>query len=465
MTLQNWNRLADLCNGRIPSSAPVATAPLPPADAEGKAFRPHPSKLFVETTTYCNLQCSMCVKYTPGSDISEGHLSLETFKALEPLFPTAESLVLNGIGEPLLHPRLEEFVTIARASMPAESWIGFQSNGLLLTERRAVALMEAGLDRICISVDSVSPETFRAVREGGELHDVEKAFAVLTSAREKCGRRDFRIGMEFVLMRENMRELPAVLRWAASRGVDFAIVSHLLPYDPAAVDLVAYDRNTPEAVAIFESWMSRAEAEGIDISDYFRIAFQSGRSTEEEKRIIAHVQAMMADARARGIFLNVEMLLKRDGAWFAEVEKTFAAAREVAEELGLEITLPAAAPQDHRNCDFIENGSLFLAWDGKVHPCYFLWHKYACYLTNHKKYVSARSFGEVGEGAALEIWNGLEYRSFRAEVMRHEYPFCANCGLNPCEYLYCEEFEQDCYTNTVPCGDCFWAMGLFNCMR
>jgi MoaA/NifB/PqqE/SkfB family radical SAM enzyme len=71
------------------------------------ALRPRPSKLFVETTTRCNLGCFMCVKQTCDHAITEGDLSLATFAALEPAFAGLEALVLNGIGEPLLHPNLE----------------------------------------------------------------------------------------------------------------------------------------------------------------------------------------------------------------------------------------------------------------------------------------------------------------------------------------------------------------------
>lgn len=35
-------------------------------------------------------------------------MSDRTFRALEPTFTGIEALILNGIGEPLLHPRLEE---------------------------------------------------------------------------------------------------------------------------------------------------------------------------------------------------------------------------------------------------------------------------------------------------------------------------------------------------------------------
>src|SRR5512135_2443256 len=127
------------------------------------ALREHPSKLFVEVTTRCNLNCAMCVKQTRGDAEREGDLSMPLFRALAPAFPGLEALILNGVGEPLLHPRLEEMIRTARKRMPGAGWVGFQSNGLLLTEARAVSLASAGLDRICFSIDGASPETFRKV--------------------------------------------------------------------------------------------------------------------------------------------------------------------------------------------------------------------------------------------------------------------------------------------------------------
>src|SRR5512135_1193884 len=100
------------------------------------ALRNHPSKLFVETTTRCNMKCQMCVKQTMGSGLIEGDLSLSTFETIESALPNVEALILNGIGEPLLHPDLEEFIRRAKRLMPVGSWVGFQTNGLLLDEVR-----------------------------------------------------------------------------------------------------------------------------------------------------------------------------------------------------------------------------------------------------------------------------------------------------------------------------------------
>ncbi|HOP41533.1 MAG TPA: radical SAM/SPASM domain-containing protein [Geobacteraceae bacterium] len=429
------------------------------------AFRKHPSRLFIELTTRCNLSCPMCVKQSWDNGIKEGDMSMETFLSLAPAFPHAEAIILNGIGESLLHPELEEFIRIAKSSMPATGWIGFQSNGLLLDEERAVSLIRAGLDKICLSLDAICPDTFRKIREGGEVDDLDRAFVALEHARRKVPDSQLQVGVEFVVMRDNIHQLPDVLRWSASRGVSFAIVSHLLPYEAVYVSQAAYDSNTDQAVELFQRWKRKAESEGINISNYFYLGFCKYVRTPEEQRVVDFVGEMMAEARSKDIFLHVKNLLEMDEAKVQQVRDTFAAAQAVADETGLQLKLPSVSPTVDRRCDFIENGGVLVSWDGTVHPCYFLWHRFICYFAGRKKHVSSREFGNLNDRGIMDIWNDETFLAFRQEVLKHEYPICSNCNLIPCEYLYAEKFEQDCYTNTVPCGDCFWCMGLFNCLQ
>lgn len=543
--------------------------------------RPWPSKLFVETTTRCNLRCRMCVKETWDRSAMEGEMTDETFATLEPAFPHLEALVLNGVGEPLLDPRLEDFIRRAKALMPRRSWIGFQSNGMLLDEERAVSLLEAGLDRLCISADALDPDIFREIRRGGEEQGVERALAALHGAKERLASPDFQTGLEFVLMRDNTRELPDLLRRAAQLGASFAIVTHVLPYAESSVPQTAFDSNMDGAVALFGEWREKAAREGLDVRDYFKVLWKymrkpsdrdlaeflielasvasgpggmervreimgsslpskqitikdfadtrgqlrqlfgddegwrdameqifatlgdkglrsdpgTGRAesvvrtlkersvqgggtladyltvvwkysrTPKEQRLYEMVEEMKAEARSRGISLHLKNLMERDEEWASELERVFAEAREVARQAGLSLTLPAAAPASSRRCDFVEGGGALVSWNGNVHPCYFLWHQYGCHIFGRKKFVNARYFGNVNERGMLDIWNDPVFRTFREEVLAYDFPYCSNCNVVPCQYLKAEEFEQDCYGNTVPCGDCFWCMGMFNCLQ
>jgi MoaA/NifB/PqqE/SkfB family radical SAM enzyme len=195
----------------------------------------------------------MCVKQTGKCGIIEGEMSSATFKALEDALPRAEALILNGVGEPLLHPEIETFITRAKKLMSKESWIGFQSNGLLIDDQRARALLEAGLDKICISVDAVTPEKLKKLREGAEISNLDKALNALAKAKFSVGKSRFQIGVKIVVMRSNLTELPATLQWAASRGATFALVTHVLPYDADHADESVYISCSGEAIDLLES--------------------------------------------------------------------------------------------------------------------------------------------------------------------------------------------------------------------
>lgn len=428
------------------------------------ALYEHPSKLFVEVTTLCNLQCGMCVKQNGTGGISEGSMSPETFERLAPAFPHLDTLVLNGIGEPLLHPQLETFISQARTLLPDHAVVGFQTNGMALTDARAASLVAAGLDRICISLDTVSDASFRSIRSGGEMQGIAAAFASLNKARALHRRRDLKIGIEFVLMRNNLADLPDAVRWAGRSGANFAIVTQLLPYQKELVEQAAYDTNTTAAIAVYEQGRTKALQEGLDIRRYFDTLTKVGRTPGEE-RIEQLVGQMKNDAEAQGITLHMERLLKRDEVWLASAERVFDEARQAAGEAGMDLTLPGMAPRNTRKCEFVEGDSAFVSWNGGIHPCYFLWHRYACYVGGVAKRVKPWVFGNVRDRDILAIWNDAASRSFRERVLGYKFPFCFDCGFALCDYVSEEEFEQDCYLGQVPCGACLWCTGLFHCLQ
>lgn len=438
--------------------APSLQPALPPA------LRAYPSKLFVETTTRCNLGCFMCVKQTQQCGITEGDLSPAIFEQLEPAFPHLEALVLNGIGEPLINLRLEEFIRRAKRLMPASGWVGFQSNGLLLTNLRAISLVEAGLDKICLSIDAASHETFRKVREGGELLDIEYAFGALAAAKVRCNRPEVQVGIEFVVMRSNLGELPAALSWAAEHGASFAIVTHVLPYDELHAVEAAYANCTDEAIGLFNSCKAEAELQGLDISRYFEARWKYARNPEEQM-LVNLVEAMKTEAEKRTLFIDMKKLLQIDIGKFDEVAALFAQARAVAREKGIDLRLPEVTLREKRHCSFVEEGGAFVSWEGNISPCYFLWHRYRCYASGWQQQVQPKVFGSLGQRGILDIWNDAAFRSFRENVVAYDYPACSSCSLAPCDYVQAEAFEQDCHIRDIPCGACLWCMGIFQCLR
>lgn len=391
-------------------------------------------------------------------------MPIATFTSLARAFPKLDALILNGVGEPLLNPHLEAFIRIARSFMPRQGWIGFQSNGLLLTNLRAVAMVDAGLDRICLSIDAATPELFTTLREGGELSDIERAMAAVNNAKRVCGRPDVALGVEYVVMRKNLAELPLALAWAAKHGAGFAIVTHVLPYEEQHAGESIYSLCTQEAVELFDGCRREVERQGLDISNYFEARWKYAR-TSGEQRLVELVEAMKSEASARGLFIDMKKLLQLDVDQAAEVSRVFGKAGEVAKQYGIDLMLPHVSLREERHCGFVEDGGTFISVEGNVSPCYFLWHRYTCFASGWSQKVTPKIFGNITDQDIMQIWNSSEYRSFRKKAVSYDFPGCTNCSLAPCDYVRTEDFEQDCHIGDVPCGACLWCMGVFQCLK
>jgi len=406
----------------------------------------------------------MCVKQTPGCGIAEGTMPPETFNALVPAFTNLEALILNGIGEPLLNPYLENFIRIARSQMPAESWIGFQTNGLLMTDLRAVSLIEAGADRICVSVDANSPEMFEALREGGTVADVSSALTALNHAKNVCKRPEVALGIEYVLMSSNLRELPATLSWAAEHGVTFAIVTHALPYQEQYTCNSAYSQCTREALDFFKKYSEIASSLGFSMTDYLPVRWKFAKN-DAEQRLADFFEGMKAEAAKQDIIIDFKKMFQADMNQLEDLNEVFEEAGDVAKRYGISIKLPKVCLSEQRRCDFVEDGGIFIAQDGTVSPCYFLWHNYNCFSSGWNQKVKQLVFGNINRDDILSVWNSSEYLKFRKQVIGYDFPKCICCSLAPCDYVLAEPFEQDCHISDVPCGACLWCMGIFQCLQ
>lgn len=428
---------------------------------EDLSQRDHPSRLFVEVTSRCNLRCAICVKQSGVAKSIDGDMQPATFNALAPELKHLDALVLNGIGEPLLHPLLEEFIQTGKRLMPAQSWVGFQTNGHLLDTARCSSLIAAGLDRIFLSVDSTSPELFTAVRGGGSLGHIERALTALAQAKKEHPGNTLEVGAEFVVMHDNIVELPAIIAWLAERGVSSLVVSHVLPFSSTVANQTVFGINTNSAKYFYEAWSGKARQEGIDLAQYFKVLWKYHK-TPQDLRLVSFVQRMVSQALENDIPLHVANLT--DGDDVGPVETVFCKAEAVASALGLRLVLPSVRPVSGRACLGVKQGGVFIAWDGKVSPCHFLWRSFNCYFYGREKQVAQKIFGDVSQTSLSEIWNSLKYKAFRSDVMRKRYPHCPGCNVYPCEDINSVDFEYDCYGETVPCGDCLWSMGLLQCM-
>jgi MoaA/NifB/PqqE/SkfB family radical SAM enzyme len=171
--------------------------------------------LQVESAVACNLRCVMC----PWREITKdsqnrGLMSPEIWEAIRPYLPNVKSVDFTGGGEPLLQPKLEEWITDAKR---AGCETGFLSNGLLLKKDRLNRILEAGVDWICISIDGATADMYNKIRIGSDFDRVCENVANIAALRIAKLPKTM---INFVLMDLNIHQVQDMVRLTAKLGVD-----------------------------------------------------------------------------------------------------------------------------------------------------------------------------------------------------------------------------------------------------
>ena len=232
-----------------------------------------PAFLQIEPVGRCNLRCRMCpVQFREHPGSSPALLDFEAFRTVLDGFPGLTELHLQGLGEPLMHPRFFDMVRHAAARGIA---VSTNTNLTLLTPARAEQAAECGLAEISVSLDAASSPLYESIRLGARLPRVLRNLHRLMTARARA-QSPPRVRIVMVLMRRNLHELSRMVELAAGSGVDGLFVQRLchdfsessLP--PAYASMREFvsaealgEADREETEAVFEAARARAEALGV----------------------------------------------------------------------------------------------------------------------------------------------------------------------------------------------------------
>ncbi len=377
--------------------------------ADGLLLRPADPPLrqvYVEPTTACNLNCPICIRRSwdePG-----GTMATDTYRRLvEGLreTPALQTVAFWGLGEPLLHPDIVEMVALAGELGARTELI---TNGLLLDQGMAEGLVQAGLGTLVISVDGASPESNAGIRAGTDLHLVQRNVGHLLALRRMNPRGNPEIGLEFVVTRRNLSELPNLRRLAHSLEASFIVVTNVLPY-------------------------------AQEFSEEILYSLAAG-SPHPRTRSRWYPEIVLPRIDARPEVLEPLLGLLRHGGTIDPLLEHSGSLKGY--------------------CRFVREGAVAVAWDGGVSPCIALMHSYTCYILGREKAIRRYVVGDVNDEAITRVWQHTKYQQFRRRVVEFDFSPCVDCG--GCQYS--ESNEEDCFGNEFPaCGDCLWAQGIILC--
>lgn len=277
---------------------------------------PLPTYIQIEPVGQCNLRCQMCPIRFRRDGLPPGppaFMAFETFTRLIDQFAGARELHLQGLGEPLMHPRFFDMVAYA---VGRGLRVSTNTNLTLLNAARADKCVTCGLADLHGSIDGAHARTYERIRPRARFARVVRNLHRLVQARRRHGSDTPRVELVMVVMRDNLTELPELVQLAADWGVDSLFVQHL-----------CHDFG--------------------------------------EESLPPHYRPMRA-------FVQEQTLIGEEPA---RVEHIFGLARDVAARAGLALRLPRAQPRAHpsgtpgrKRCDWPWRGA-YLSYKGEAMPC------------------------------------------------------------------------------------------------
>ena len=183
----------------------------------------------VDISPLCNLRCTMCVHARPSAG-SSAQLSAQRFSAgqkmpvsryrevVAQLAGRTAAVSLYYVGDPLMHPHLDEICEATRAAgMNAHASTNFSFE---LTDERLRGLISSGMTHLTVCVDGLTQENYGRTRVGGRLALVVDNLRRLLAIRREMRRTYPRVEVQYIKFQHNLEELPAARTLCASLGVD-----------------------------------------------------------------------------------------------------------------------------------------------------------------------------------------------------------------------------------------------------
>jgi len=201
-----------------------------------------PMSVSIEPTTSCNLRCPQCPSGLREFSRPTGMLDLGFYETIiDQLSPNLSYLTLYFQGEPFLN---KDFLPMVAYANKKDVYTATSSNAHYFTPENAKKTVESGLSKVIISIDGITPETYKKYRIGGDLDKVLSGTQELIKQKKEAKSSTPHIVWQFIVFGHNEHELEEVKKMANEFGVDELAIKTAQIYDFAnGNDLLPEDEN------------------------------------------------------------------------------------------------------------------------------------------------------------------------------------------------------------------------------
>lgn len=177
-----------------------------------------PISIAVEPTTSCNLRCPECPSGLRQFTRPTGMLEENFFrKTIAELKDSLLYLTFYFQGEPYLNPKFLDMVKYASQN---HIYTATSTNAHYLNEENAKRTVESGLDRLIVSVDGTTQQSYESYRVGGRLEKVLEGTRNVVKWKKQLKSKTPYVIFQFLVVKPNQHEIDDVQKLALELGVD-----------------------------------------------------------------------------------------------------------------------------------------------------------------------------------------------------------------------------------------------------
>lgn len=185
-----------------------------------------PRVVLIDTVSFCNLECSMCVH--KDMNRTRGYMAWPLFQKIVDEIAVENPLArvwMVFFGEPLMLRKRKPtiFDKVRYAKEKGLKDVVLNSNANLLDEQAARDLIECGLDAIYIGIDAFTAESYQRIRVGGCHERVVANVKRLLRLQQEARSSTPRVYVQFVEMDENAGEKEDFVKYWTALGAQVKI--------------------------------------------------------------------------------------------------------------------------------------------------------------------------------------------------------------------------------------------------
>jgi MoaA/NifB/PqqE/SkfB family radical SAM enzyme len=202
---------------------------------------PYPKQLEIEVTTACNLRCTIC-EHTYWTQRPR-HMTFTQFRRVVDQFPGLKWVGMTGIGSGFLNPDYMDMLRYLKTRR--HCFVELFDHFFMLDEDISRELVRIGLNKIWISLESASKDSYNKIRVGSDFDRVLSNVRSMTRVKRELNSPIPELWFHFIINRHNVCEMEDYVELVADltreeKGLSAPIIywTKLLSFDEVE-DLVA----------------------------------------------------------------------------------------------------------------------------------------------------------------------------------------------------------------------------------